>query len=560
MSAAASLRAAPSVIPLLRAVCVGAGLVFILTAPTLTHLTTVGRLDTNDGRWSIWNIAWVAHAMLTSPASLLDANIFHPHTGTLAYSEMNLVAGALAVPWYALTGDPLAALNGSAATGLLLAFVLMWALVRRLSGSDGAGLVAATAFTFSPFVSARTPHIQLLMVFVFPLVLLAFHRLAERPGVWRGTQLGAALAIAALACGYYGLFAGCVLGVVSLMFAQGSRAYWFGQIAALVTTAAIVAPIFVVFSRARVASGADLRPWSPADADNYSANISAYLSSPAFAHQWWLPALASWQPWSEVLFPGITVLCLAAASLYVTRADTRVRVIVWTYLLIAVLCAWASFGPNGGLYLLLHNFVPGMTLIRAPARLGIVVVFGLAVMAGYAVAHLQRRYRWIPVALVLVLAAELGVKTAEWGWPSWPLRTMAPLSQAYQRLAALPRAPLVEYPFPYVSSNYHNHAHAMYWSTYHWQPLVNGYSDVIPADFNDIALPINGFPDRPSFEIMRDRGVRYVLWHIDTYDASSRAVLDARLAAYAAHLKPLVQSGDDWLFEIVSYPDAATPP
>jgi hypothetical protein len=195
-----------------------------------------------------------------------------------------------------------------------------------------------------------------------------------------------------------------------------------------------------------------------------------------------------------------------------------------------------------------------MTLLRAPARLGIVVTFGLAVAAGYGVAYLHRRYRWMPAILVLLITAELGVRTPEWGWPSWPLRTTPPVSPAYLKLAELPRAPVVVYPFPYVSPDFHNHTRAMYWSAYHWQPLVNGYSDVIPADFREIALPINGFPDRPSFEIMRERGVRYVFWHIDTYDPPSRATLEGRIHAYAEYLRPVLQTDNEWLFEIVSYP------
>jgi hypothetical protein len=175
-------------------------------------------------------------------------------------------------------------------------------------------------------------------------------------------------------------------------------------------------------------------------------------------------------------------------------------------------------------------------------------------VAGFGVAVLERRRRWLAAVLVLVVAAELSVRTDEWGWPSWPLRTRPSLSAAYQRLAELPRHPLVEYPFPYVSSNFHNHAHAMFWSTYHWQPLVNGYSDVIPPDFAALARPINGFPDPASFEIMKARGVRYVLWHIDTYDAASRRVLESRLDAYASYLRPLVQTDTDWLYEIVDWP------
>jgi hypothetical protein len=155
---------------------------------------------------------------------------------------------------------------------------------------------------------------------------------------------------------------------------------------------------------------------------------------------------------------------------------------------------------------------------------------------------------------VCVLVAELGVYTAEWGWPSWPLRERPAISPAYQRLAALPRGVLLEFPFPYVTSNYHNHAPAMFWSTYHWQPLVNGYSDLIPPDFNDIALPINAFPDAASFAIARSRQVRYVLWHVDRYDEASRTVLTRRLDNYSDYVRPLVRTADTWLYEIVKWP------
>ena len=539
---------------MLRALLLGAVLVAVMTAPTLTRLTEVGRLDTNDGRFSVWNIAWIDHALLTNPAGLLDANIFYPHTGTLAYSELNLVAGLFGLPWYAVTGDPLAALNGSIATGLWLAFVLMWWLVRRLTGSDGAGLVAATAFVFCPYMSARTAHVQLLMIFVFPLLLIAFHRYVERPGPSRGAQLGVTLAIAALTCGYYGLFAGCVLGLVALLSAQRAPRYWVGFLVAAVTTAVIVYPVFSAFLEARAASGAAIRPWEPSDARIYSANLSAYLASAAFAHEWWLPKLASWQPWKDVLFPGITLLILAVAGGFTGWRTRTTRGTVVAYGAIAVFATWASFGPDGGLYLLMHELVPGMSMLRAPARLGIVVVFGLAVLGGLAVARLETRWRWMPALLVCLLVAELGVRTEQWGWPSWPLRSRPAISTAYQRLADLPRGVLLEFPFPYVTSNYHNHAPAMFWSTYHWQPLVNGYSDLIPPDFNAIALPINAFPDAASFGIAREREVRYVLWHIDRYDDPSRAVLTQRLTEYTDFLRPVVITPDTWLYEIVKWP------
>ena len=58
-------------------------------------------------------------------------------------------------------------------------------LVRRLTDSPQAGLVAATAFTFCPYVQAHTAHIQLLMVFGIPLVFLAFHAFRDTPTLGR---------------------------------------------------------------------------------------------------------------------------------------------------------------------------------------------------------------------------------------------------------------------------------------------------------------------------------------------------------------------------------------
>jgi len=92
------------------AVGVGAALVCLMTWPTAPGLFTYGRLDTADGRFSIWNVGWIGHALTTSD-TLLDANIFYPHLGTLAYSELNLVAGLLGLPAFVAT-----ALNAATST------------------------------------------------------------------------------------------------------------------------------------------------------------------------------------------------------------------------------------------------------------------------------------------------------------------------------------------------------------------------------------------------------------------------------------------------------------
>src|SRR5260370_1413027 len=81
--------------------------------PLATGLGTLGRTrgDDADGQFSIWNIAWVARTIVADPPHLFDANIFFPHRTTLAYSESNLLPGAIGIPVYWLTGNPWLTLN-----------------------------------------------------------------------------------------------------------------------------------------------------------------------------------------------------------------------------------------------------------------------------------------------------------------------------------------------------------------------------------------------------------------------------------------------------------------
>jgi hypothetical protein len=521
---------------------VGSVLVTALTLPTIPGFGSRGRLDTGDGRFSIWNVGWIDHALLTSPAHLFDANIFYPHTGTLAYSELNLVAGVLGLPAFVWTRNAIAALNEAVAGGLLLAFVCMWALVRRLTGSSTAGLVSATAFVFCPYVQVHTAHIQLLMIFGFPLTFLAYHRLREGSAWWRGAlELGAALAVTALACAYYGVYGGLALALFALVMARARRAYWAALVGAVVVAVVLVAPVFVPYQAARAASGAS-RLATPADMQSYSATLAMYASSPAHAHAWLFKE-------SESVFPGFLLIGLAGLGLAATlrgpsSADRRVA---WAYLGVAAFAVWASFGPRAHLYLWLADVVPWMTLLRAPVRFGVIVAFALAVLAGFGVRRVASRRAWMGWLLVPAVALELAAVP-------WPLAQAGPVPEAYRLLATLPRGPVVEFPFMYKSSDFHNQTRYMFNSIYHWQPLVNGYSDLIPPDFQALAIPINAFPDPGSFELMRQYGVRYVVVHLDRYDSPWRERLLARFPPYAAYLQRLTTDRNTWLYEIVAWP------
>jgi hypothetical protein len=63
----------------------------VRTYPLAFQLGSGGRVDAEDGLFSIWSIAWVARTVVADPTELFHANIFYPHRNALAFSEANLL-------------------------------------------------------------------------------------------------------------------------------------------------------------------------------------------------------------------------------------------------------------------------------------------------------------------------------------------------------------------------------------------------------------------------------------------------------------------------------------
>jgi hypothetical protein len=285
------------------------------------------------------------------------------------------------------------------------------------------------------------------------------------------------------------------------------------------------------------------------DARMHAADAGAWLASAAWAHRWWLPRI---EPFNEVLFPGLLTLGLGLAGLVRAVRERVTREIVAFYGVSGLLAFWLSFGPDAGLYTLFYDTVPVFSFLRAPGRIGIVVVLALAVFATVAVRALvagrPRPMVWSG-ALAVVVAAELMQA------PLTAFRQVEPFPEVYRTLAVQPAGAVAEFPYFYVRGDFPRHAIYMLNSTTHWMPLVNGYSDHIPQEFRDQVVPLSSFPTRESFQILGKAGVRYVLFHLNMYDSRSRQRLLERLDTYRAYLRPLVQEGDVWLFEIVGFPN-----
>jgi hypothetical protein len=569
-----------------RLVLVAAALAVAMTWPLAPGLATRGRVDTYDGYFSLWNVAWVAHSLTTSPARLYDANIFYPHRTTLAYSEANIGAGVLAVPAWLATRNPLAAHNSVVLLAFVLSFAGAYFLARYLGAQTLVAMAAGAAFAYCPFIFARFAHIQLLLTAGLPFSLLAMHALLDRPSWTRAVLLGVVIFMQGLSCAYYGVSIGMTVGIGVLYYAVArgewrSARYWLRVTLAATVAVALILPFFLPYLRIQADTGFTR---SLRDASMYSANWQAWLASASWLHRQWLGAI---EGFSEVLFPGIVAtlggvwgfISLWRAQPLSKRPATvrpevrdgardearndeapngsragvgRPRETAGFYGLVAALAFWASLGPKAGLYTALFYTVPVFSFLRAPARFGILVALALVVLAAVAFARwsasrppvLARRLAL--VALVVVVAE---LFRAPVGLPRVP-----PMNGAFRLLAQMPRGVLVELPFFWIRSDFPRHAEYMFYSTAHWQPLVNGYSDHIPAEFRSLAPPVNTFPSEHAFALLKGLRVRYVAVHLNYYDRRSREKLEAALERFREYLRPLHQEGDVWLYEIVAWP------
>jgi hypothetical protein len=534
----------------------GVALAILMTWPLATGLGHLGRtLGTDaDGQFSIWNIAWVARTLVADPLHVFDANIFYPHRTTLAYSEANLLPGAIGIPVYWASRNPWLTLNVVLLFAFSSAFVGAYLLLRHLTGDRRPAAAGAIVYAFCPYTMSHLSHIQLLFTGGIPLSLLMVHRVADAPSVRRGVALGLALAAQALSCAYYGIFAGLMVGYGTLVLASTRRLwksapYWTAIATGAATSLLLVLPFFVPFLRVQEQSGFAR---SVKDTARWAAGSRDYFMSATHAHAWLQAYMRSFGPWTgEVLFPGFFALGLGAAGLVIAlQRGTRDRETTLLYGSLAILAFWSSFGPGAGLYRVLYQ-LPAFSFLRAPSRLGLVVVLCLVVFAAIALRHvfsaLSAKTRNLAAAVACAAAiADLVIIPLKW-WDA------PDLPSPYAQLAISPRAVVAEFPFYGERIAFPLHAQYMLFSTRHWMPLVNGYSDVIPADFREAAAVLDGFPSDDAFLVLARRRVRYIVIHWDMF-AGRHDEIRRRLEPYAGNLKLLAEDPRMALYEVVRYP------
>jgi hypothetical protein len=176
----------------------------------------------------------------------------------------------------------------------------------------------------------------------------------------------------------------------------------------------------------------------------------------------------------------------------------------------------------------------------------------LALFAAFAIRELGRRFprQRRTIAGLACAAALLELNDIPFDW-----RPDA-IPAVYRVLAQMPRGSVAEFPFYDRRTDFHIHSRYMLNSTVHWQPLLNGYSDHIPADFRQLAPTLATFPSPESFAALKERRVRYLTVNRGRqgYGGPAAAEIERRLEPYLPHLRLIADDGEIVIYEVVSWP------
>ena len=459
----------------------------VLTWPLALQLHRSLPGDYGDPLFVSWVMAWV-NGQLTALTldGFWNANIFFPERTTLAFSEHFVAQSVMVWPVYAMTGNPILSYN----IAFLLTFVLTglgtFLLTRALTGSAVAASLAAFVAAFNEYrLVYEVAHLHTLSIHFLPFALYALHRYFHTDR--RRYLVGAAVSLVGLNLSsiYYMAYCAPLVALFALVelvrlgrwrTARVWLELWAAAAFVLVATSPFLLPYMDVQQRLGVSR-------SLAEVIGYSATLDHYrLALPGLA-----PALA-----------------LAAVAVVAALADRPSRWITAAMLSFVALSFWLSLGPvpqGGGqalgwpgLYGVFHDYVPGYSGLRVPARFAMLFFVFLAVLAALGVAAIERGWRAAGVVVSIAVIAVILVQAKPATFPVnqllpsegltnpppaylTPSPNLPPIYQAVESLRS--GAVLAELPFgdPFYDLRY------MYFSATHRRRLLNGYSGIFPPSY-----------------------------------------------------------------------------
>jgi hypothetical protein len=458
------------------------------------------------------------------------------------------------------------AMNGYNLGAFVLSGTAMFVLLDRLRISVGAAVFGTYVFTFNPnHVEKVFGSVPLAATGILPLLLLALLKMRQARTVPRALVAGALVVAAFYLDSYLGLLAFWLLLVFAVVDVASPkeqagrypliRSYYL----VLLVWVVGMAPVAVAWA-ANSASVNAFAAGRNIPLVGGSASLQTYLL-PGPRNPWLGAPMRSWLvthlSWESTMFVGYTTIALAILGIWIARKKSRLgtlgpdeRMLVIFAVVLVVSAAIASLPATvtvAGLGIPTPQwFIFRLTAVyRVYSRFGVLVDFGLILLAVYALSQLPaRRFAAaVPLVALAVVAAELYVprpqlvRVEQLTTPA-SIAQLARFESGTPILADLSRPPqyvewlrthgssiVADYPNPAVPDGrwawkdiyeQYNHHLAL------WE-MAPGRTDESGA--RDLAADLDG-ATTPS--VLAVAGVRWVVVHRERYKSLGLPVPDAR--------------------------------
>jgi hypothetical protein len=533
----------------------------VLTWPLVAHLWDhvidvsvygpVGAMWRQDVFLTLWILSWGTHALSTDPTQLWHANVLRPMAMPLAGSEHLLGYQWLFAPLYLTTGNPVLAQQLIIFLTFVFTGVAMALLVREVTGSEPAAWVAGCALAFCPWRFGELSRVQMLGTFYLPLVVLCLARYLRRAD-WRALAgMSVCLVLQALTSFYLGYFAFAIVGLL-LLPSLLRRSLTVRQVVsitlALGVAGALLIPIGLPYARLRAAGVIPTDPYADPSVLAFFLSARPWLSVPRSLGVVVIGlGLLGCRRLQREMWPGRAALLTLAAGGYVLVLGPAL--------------------PIGGRliplpYRILGWFVPGLSAVRYPMRFGLLIVLAVTLLAGRGVAYvaeqLRHRTRGAAIAggfaVIVAIALLVEARTFPGGRIAlMPVAVGTTVPPVYGWLrdhgdgGVVVEVPVGDDTF----RGYYRDTVYMYFSTYHWQPLVNGFTGYPAPESSAARATARRLPDPAALQWLRAAtNLRWVVVHRAQLDPAAQGAW----SAVESRWHKAAEFGGDVVLDVASPP------
>lgn len=394
--------------------------------------------------------------------------------------------------------------------GIFLTAMSMYFLVRYLTKSSTAGFLAGIIFAFCPNqLMHSAQHLGFTLNFWIPLYVLCLFRLKDFPSVKNSVLCAFTGTCTVLSNYYYGYFM-LIFTVVFLLFWVRRREVvfflWTGIMGIVILTPFII-PLLL-------RQGEEMAYVHPiGDLFKYSAHWYDYFLPSEFH-----PLFGRWAQgisrhyFERSLYIGYLPIILGLLAVIKVR-DKVIRFFIFTSFLFFIFSLSPVFNICGfkipNLSYFAYKILP---MFRVYARMGILVMLSVGILAGFGLKYILERIGkgWVRGCIASLF---IGIVLFEYvNFPPFHNVDLSKVPEVYEWLANEPEdIVIVEYPF--VRSIEARHSEYLFYQRIHKKKIVNGMQEGTLGDaFRKECL----YPDKiETARLLAYLGANYVIVHKD---------------------------------------------